>query len=69
MTRMGAHLVAEHTMDLQTGFYALEIMCRERLADKESNYRLAEAEEWTRLTLSCHEQDKEPVTDLAERRD
>jgi hypothetical protein len=38
-------------MDSKSRFYALEVMCRERarLADKESNYWLAEAEEWARL--------------------
>jgi hypothetical protein len=50
------HLVTEHSMDSKSRFYALEVMCRERarLADKESNYWLAEAEEWARLRLSCH---------------
>jgi hypothetical protein len=43
-------------MDSKSRFYALEVMCRERarLADKESNYWLAEAEKWARLRLSCH---------------
>jgi hypothetical protein len=38
-------------------FYALEVMCRERarLADRESNYWLAEAEEWARLRQSCNQ--------------
>jgi hypothetical protein len=42
-------------MDSKSQFYALEVMCRERarLADKESNYWLAEAEEWARLRQSC----------------
>ena len=42
-------------MDSKSRFYALEVMCRERarLADKESNYWLAEAEEWARLRQSC----------------
>jgi hypothetical protein len=42
-------------MDSKSRFYALEVMCRERarLADKESNYWLAEAEEWARLRHSC----------------
>ena len=37
-------------MDSKSRFYALEVMCRERarLADKESNYWLAEAEERAR---------------------
>jgi hypothetical protein len=41
-------------MDSKSRFYALEVMCRERarLADKESNYWLAEAEEWARLRQS-----------------
>jgi hypothetical protein len=44
-------------MDSKSQFYALEVMCRERarLADKESNYWLAEAEEWARLRQSCHQ--------------
>ena len=52
----GAQPVTEHSMDSESRFYALEVMCRERarLADKESNYWLAEAEEWARLRLSCH---------------
>jgi hypothetical protein len=52
----GAHLVTEHSMDSESSFSALEVMCRERarLADKESNYWLAKAEEWARLRLSCH---------------
>jgi hypothetical protein len=38
-------------------FYALEVMCRERarLADSESNYWLAEAEEWERCRQSCNQ--------------
>jgi hypothetical protein len=38
-------------------FYALEVMCRERarLADRESNYWLAEAEEWARLRQSSNQ--------------
>jgi hypothetical protein len=38
-------------------FYALEVMCRERarLADRESNYWLAEAEEWARFRQSCNQ--------------
>jgi hypothetical protein len=42
-------------MDSKSRFYALEVMCRERarLADQESNYWLAEAEEWARLRQSC----------------
>jgi hypothetical protein len=42
-------------MDSKSRFYALEVMCRERarLADNESNYWLAEAEEWARLGQSC----------------
>jgi hypothetical protein len=49
------HLAKEHSMDSKSRFYALEVMCRERarLADKESNYWLAEAEEWARLRQSC----------------
>jgi hypothetical protein len=41
-------------MDSKSRFYALEVMCRERarLADKESNYWLAEAEEWARASGS-----------------
>ena len=44
-------------MDSKSQFYALEVMCRERarLADKESNYWLAEAEEWARLRQSCNQ--------------
>ena len=44
-------------MDSKSRFYALEVMCRERarLADKESNYWLAEAEEWARLRQSCEQ--------------
>jgi hypothetical protein len=42
-------------MDSKSRFYALEVMCRERarVADKESNYWLAEAEEWARLRRAC----------------
>jgi hypothetical protein len=42
-------------MTSKSRFYALEVMCRERarLADKESNHWLAEAEEWARLRQSC----------------
>jgi hypothetical protein len=45
----------EFAMDSKSQFYALEVMCRERarLADRESNYWLAEAEEWARLRQSC----------------
>jgi hypothetical protein len=44
-------------MDSKSQFYALEVMCRERarLADRESNYWLAEAEEWARLRQSSHQ--------------
>ena len=39
-------LAKEHSMDSQSRFYTLEVTCRERarLADKESNYWLAESE-------------------------
>jgi hypothetical protein len=39
-------------------FYDLEVMCRERAAaaTKEMEYWLAEAEEWSRFRLSCHQQ-------------
>jgi hypothetical protein len=59
----GAHLATEHSMDSQSRFYALEVMCRERarLADKESNYWLAEAEEWAELRLSCHKRGAPPA--------
>ena len=51
-------------MDSKARFYALEVMCRERarLADKESNYWLAEAEEWARLRRSCNQRDAPPVS-------
>jgi hypothetical protein len=54
ITRSG-RVAKEHSMDSKSRFYALEVMCRERarLADKESNYWLAEAEEWARLRQSC----------------
>jgi len=47
----------EFAMDSKSQFYALEVMCRERarLADRESNYWLAEAEEWARLRQSCNQ--------------
>jgi hypothetical protein len=47
----------ELAMDSKSQFFALEVMCRERarLADKESNYWLAEAEEWARLRQSCNQ--------------
>jgi hypothetical protein len=53
----GKRLVMEFAMDSKSQFYALEVMCRERarLADKESNYWLAEAEEWARLRQSCNQ--------------
>ena len=59
----GAHLVTEHAMDSKSRFYALEVMCRERarLADKESNYWLAEAEEWAQLRRSCHKRGAPPA--------
>jgi hypothetical protein len=43
-------------MDSKRRFSNLEVMCRElaRLADNESNYWLAEAEEWAQLGLSCN---------------
>jgi hypothetical protein len=46
----------EHLMDSKRRFANLEVMCRERarLADNESNYWLAEAEEWAQLGLSCN---------------
>jgi hypothetical protein len=39
-------------------FYDLEFMCRERaaVARKETEYWLAEAEEWARVRLSCSQQ-------------
>lgn len=51
-------------MDSQTRFYALDVMCRERarLADKEANYWLAEAEEWARLRQSGREQAVPPAS-------
>jgi|GraSoi2013_100cm_1033763.scaffolds.fasta_scaffold49653_2 hypothetical protein len=51
-------------MDSKSRFYALEVMCRERarLADKESNYWLAEAEEWARFGQSCNQRDIPPVS-------
>ena len=41
----------EHSMYSKSQFYALEVMCRERAvaAAKESEYWLAEAEEWARV--------------------
>ena len=66
MTRIesAVHLVTEHSMDSKSRFYALEVMCRERarLADKESNYWLAEAEEWAQLSRSCHKQGAAPAS-------
>jgi hypothetical protein len=55
----------------ESQFYALEVMCRERarLADKEANYWLAEAEEWARLRQSCNQRhslaEKEPPSSYA----
>jgi hypothetical protein len=39
-------------------FCDLEVMCRERaaVARKEMEYWLAEADEWARFRLSCHQQ-------------
>jgi hypothetical protein len=50
-------------MDSESRFYALEVMCRERarLADRESNYWLAEAEEWARLRRSCQKRGAGPA--------
>jgi hypothetical protein len=41
----------EHSMYSKSQFYALEVMCRERaaVAAEESEYWLAEAEEWARI--------------------
>jgi hypothetical protein len=38
-------------------FFALELMCRERaaVATKETEYWVAEAEEWARIRLSCRD--------------
>jgi hypothetical protein len=56
---------------VESQFYALEVMCRDRarLADKEANYWLAEAEEWARLRQSCNQRhslaEKEPLGSYA----
>jgi hypothetical protein len=51
-------------MDSKRRFANLEVMCRERarLADNESNYWLAEAEEWAQLGLSCNPPEPAPAS-------
>jgi len=50
------HIMTELSMYSKSQFYDLEIMCRERAAAarKEMEYWLAEAEEWSRVRVSCN---------------